>query len=128
PDRVVLELEMRTPRAVVETGDWRLLVDAAGCVLDDRASEVPPDLPVIRGDHRSVPRIPQVGMNFRQPAVLHGLSVIRDLARHTGHPVLHDLRIAIVDVTNVGGRRGSEILLELAGGPPVEWGSAAESE
>lgn len=127
PDQIALELELRQPKAVVEVGAWRLTVDAAGRVLDDRASLAPNDVPSIRADAKTVTRIPFVGGVFTKGPVLHGLSVLRDLAAHQQHPALAHLQLAAIDVTHVGDARGSEILIELVGGPIIEWGSAGES-
>ncbi len=127
PSRVVLEMELRVPAAVVDVELWRVTVDEAGRVLEDQASRAPPGLVVIRGDRRSVPRIPHVGGAFKSPAVLQGLSVLCEIAALREHPVFRHLRIAAIDVSRVGAKRGCEIELELANGTAVEWGSAPDS-
>ncbi len=125
PSRIALELEMRRPAALVDVEAWRVTIDETGYVLEDKASLAPEGLPVIRGDRKSVPKIPRVGATFRTPSVLNGLSVVADVARVRDHRAKKLLGGMVIDVTNVGGKRGSEISLELASGCAVEWGSAA---
>ncbi len=125
PSRVAVELDLRQPVAVVDVEAWRVTVDAQGFVLEDRASLAPSGLSIIRGNKQSIPRIPRVGGTFKTPSVLNGLSVLNDLRRHDAHAASRFLHGVTVDVTNVGGKRGPEITLELVNGTIVEWGSAS---
>lgn len=124
PNKVALEILMRAPAAVVEVGSWKVTVDAEGIVLEDRASLAPAGLMKVRGDKKSIPRIPKVGNPFRCQAVADGLAVVQDLAKCSGHVVFRYMRVLAVDVTGVGTSRPSEVLLEVQNGPVIEWGSA----
>jgi hypothetical protein len=124
PNRVTVDLKLRVPSALVDVGAWRLTVDALGFVLEDHASLAPDGLIRIRGDKKSIPRIPRLGKPFRCQAVEDGLAVVSDLRRSSGHVFFRHLSVAVVDVTNVGSKQGSEIVLELSNGTLVEWGSA----
>lgn len=124
PNRIALDIRMRAPFAVVEVGAWRLTVDAEGTVLEDHPSLAPEGLHHIRGDKKSIPRIPRVGYPFRCQPVADGLSVADDLARNSAHAVFHYVTVAAIDVTGVGSKRSSEIVLEMTNGTLVEWGSA----
>jgi hypothetical protein len=124
PNRVVLDLRLRSPSAVVEVGAWKLAVDDEGVVLEDHPSLVPPGLRRIRGDKKSVPRIPRQGNAFACQPVLDGLAVAEDLRAHASHAVFRFVGVAAIDVTGVGTSRSSEIVLELTNGTLVDWGSA----
>jgi hypothetical protein len=124
PNRVALDVRLRVPVAVVEVGAWRLAVDDEGVVLEDHPGRVPHGLWRIRGDKKSVPRIPRLGSAFACQPVVDGLSVAEDLAQNASHPMLRYVTIAAIDVSAVGSARGSEIVLELANGTFVDWGSA----
>jgi hypothetical protein len=87
PSRVAVDVELRRPFALVDVEAWRLTVDREGVVLDDRSSRAPAGLPVVRSDKKATPGVPRVGRPFRSPAVLRGLSVLRELARARRPPV-----------------------------------------
>lgn len=125
PNRMSVDVELRAPMAVVDVGAWRLTVDRDGYVLEDHASLAPQGLYRIRGDKRTIPRIPKIGGRFQSEAVEDGLSVVQDLLSLGAHPIFRYVSIETVDVANVGSAKGSEITLELANGTLVEWGSAS---
>jgi hypothetical protein len=124
PNRVALELELRAPAAVVDVGAWRVTVDRDGWVLEDHASLAPDGLPKIRGDKKGIPRIPKVGGRFNSQAVEDGLSVVSELKKNSAHPFFRYVDVSVIDVSNVGSLKTSEIVLELSSGTIVEWGSA----
>jgi hypothetical protein len=124
PNQVALDLRLRSPVAVVEVGAWRLAIDADCVVLEDHPSLVPPGLTRIRGDKKSIPRIPRPGHAFSCQPVIDGLAVAEDLRIHATHPIFRYTSVAAIDVAGVGTARSSEIVLELANGTLVEWGSA----
>lgn len=128
PSRVAVDVELRRPFALVDVEAWRLTVDREGVVLDDRSSRAPAGLPVVRSDKKATPGVPRVGRPFRSPAVLRGLSVLRELGARADHPFLRDFRVAAIDVTAAGGKSGGDLRLELSAGAAVVWGSAPDDE
>ncbi len=124
PSRLLVDAELRKPFALVDVEEWRLTVDVEGSVLDDRGSRAPEGLPIVRGDRKSVPRIPRVGRPFKAPAVQRGLAVLRDLEANADHRFLTDYRVAAADVTQAGAAKGGDVVLELGNGVRVEWGDA----
>jgi hypothetical protein len=124
PNKVALEIVLREPVAVVEVGSWKVTVDSEGWVLEDHASLAPPGLVRIRGDKKSIPRIPRVGSPFRSQAVVDGVAVAVDLAKCSDHVIFRYAKIATIDVTGVGKEKSSEIVVEIQHGPLVDWGSA----
>ncbi len=124
PSRLLVDVELRKPFALVDVEEWRLTVDGEGIVLDDRGSRAPEGLPIVRGDRKSVPRIPRIGRPFKALAVHRGLAVLRDLVANADHRFLVDYRVLAADVTKAAAEKGGDVVLELGNGVRVEWGES----
>ena len=128
PDTIQLELQLRTPVAVVCVSSERLAVDREGVVLERDSELGPPVYPEVRVLGEDIRRVPLEGRPFTRSAVQEALCVLNDIetaSRH-GHTAMEGFAIDEVVVGRADRRRragGADIQLRLDNGVVVAWGT-----
>ncbi|MGD1000556.1 MAG: hypothetical protein ABSA67_07645 [Candidatus Brocadiia bacterium] len=120
PNRLDVQLELREPYALVQTGSKCICVDEEGAPLSPQFYDMSPQrlaslIPVItlNGDCP----VPNAGQPWKQPEVQEGLAMVRlyrkDLARNVS---VHEIQVQRTDNAAV------MATLVLDTGPRVQWG------
>ncbi len=130
PNAAEVILDIRKPIAWVERrSNEYYLVDRHGVRLPNRYRDpiggLPYPMPVIRAGSGRLVAPPTAGEPWNDPYVEAGVAVAIELYALYESPMASDIRIASIDVTNLGGRQQaneSEILLQTVDGVAIEWG------
>lgn len=123
PDTLEVDVTLREPHLAVRWGATYLRVDAAGVRLpgEDRVPPATLCWPVVTGVTMAPPPPGQLWNTADLRAAFEMIGVIES------SPMLQKLRIAEMDLSNLDGRirpGGCEIVLRLAEGCEISWGSA----
>jgi len=124
PNKLGADITFRRPAAMVEYSGSRYLIDTEGYWLPHKLYKTPSDwdedrLPVLTDSTLHSP--PPVGNRWGGPRLAAGAQLVEFLQ---SKGALERLEIESIDVTAVGGESSAGMVLNLASGTEVWWGSA----